>query len=110
MPRNELLDLIFERFASADYWHLKALNEHVRQPQVYLKEVLGDVAQLVPRGPYNGMWTLRDEFKGGRATKVESTTEEKQEDEDDKSGVKVEEGVDTVGDDDEDDDDMEIIS
>lgn len=69
LPRNELLDLIFAQFASAPYWTLKALQEHVEQPQTYLREVLSEIGHLIPRGPYAGMWTLKDEFKGdgGRA-------------------------------------------
>lgn len=65
MPRNELLDLLFQRFEASQYWTIKALKEHVLQPEVYLKEVLGSIAQLIKRGPYTGMWSLRDEFKNG---------------------------------------------
>lgn len=69
LPRNELLDLVFAQFATAPYWSLKALQEHVEQPQTYLREILSDVGHLIPRGPYAGMWTLKEEFKGdgGRA-------------------------------------------
>ncbi|KAM0791065.1 hypothetical protein ACM66B_004358 [Microbotryomycetes sp. NB124-2] len=62
MPRNELLDLLFTYFDQAPYWHVKALAEHVKQPQVWLREVLSDVAELVPRGPYNGMWKLKPDY------------------------------------------------
>ncbi|SCV74477.1 BQ2448_8116 [Microbotryum intermedium] len=65
MPRNELLDLLFQHFDQAPYWNLKLLNEHVKQPLTFLKEVLGEVGTLVPRGPYVGMWTLKEQFKSG---------------------------------------------
>jgi len=99
IPRNELLDLLFTHFEQAPYWSIKALTEHVRQPQVYLKEVLGDIAMLVPRGPYQGMWTLREEYKGGKGG----------------PGAKKEEGdqkpnVGGGGGDDDDEDDMEVVS
>lgn len=105
IPRNELLDLLFSHFDTADYWTIKALTEHVRQPQVYLKEVLGGIAQIVPRGPYMGMWSLKDEFKGRRAGKVE---EEVVKEEEGKGKGKVEE--DDEDEEDDDDDEMEIVS
>ena len=71
IPRNELLDMLFRLFESAQYWKIKDLTEHVKQPQVYLKEVLSDIAQLIPRGPYVGLWTLKDEYKGRGQAKVE---------------------------------------
>lgn len=79
MPRNELLDLLFARFEASQYWTIKALKEHVLQPEVYLKEVLGDVAQLIKRGPYSGMWSLRDEFKNGPSEGKAPTMKEEDE-------------------------------
>lgn len=63
IPRNELLDALFKLFGSKPYWSLKAITEHVSQPQSYLKEVLGDIAQLLSRGPYANFYTLKDEYK-----------------------------------------------
>lgn len=63
--------MLFRLFESAQYWKIKDLTEHVKQPQVYLKEVLSDIAQLIPRGPYVGLWTLKDEYKGKGQAKVE---------------------------------------
>lgn len=80
IPRNELLDMLFTLFESAPYWKIKDLTEHVKQPQVFLKEVLGDIANLVPRGPYLGLWTLKDEFKkGGSGGKGKKEEDEKKE-------------------------------
>ncbi|GAA5853264.1 hypothetical protein JCM8547_000260 [Rhodosporidiobolus lusitaniae] len=64
LPKNELLDLLFTHFSSAPYWSLRSLNDHVKQPQVYLKEVLAEIATLVPKGPYAQMYALKPEFKG----------------------------------------------
>lgn len=99
MPRNELLDLLFTHFEQAPYWAIKALSEHVRQPQVYLKEVLGDIAVLVPRGPYQGMWTLKEEYKSGRGAKKEEEGTEA------KPDVSAQQQ-----DDDDEEDDMEIVA
>ncbi|GAA6060462.1 hypothetical protein JCM10212_000890 [Sporobolomyces blumeae] len=65
MPHNELLDLLIHQFSLAPYWSLKSLNEHVQQPQTYLKQTLNDIAVLVRNGPYAGMWALKPEFKTG---------------------------------------------
>lgn len=100
IPRNELLDLLFTHFEQAPYWSIKALTEHVRQPQVYLKEVLGDIAMLVPRGPYQGMWTLREEYKGGKGGPAGKKEE----------GGDQKPNVGHGADEDDDEDDMEVVS
>lgn len=64
MDKPALLDEIFTRFSQAPYWSFRTLNDHLRQPQTYLREVLGEVAHLVPKGPYANMWALKPEFKG----------------------------------------------
>jgi transcription initiation factor TFIIF subunit beta len=63
MARDDLLNLIFSSFAKYEHWTLKALVEHTQQPQMWLKEVLLDVAQLNKRGPYLGTYSLKPEFK-----------------------------------------------
>lgn len=113
MPRNELLDALFKLFESHPYWQLKALTEHVKQPQSYLKEVLAEIAQLLPRGPYVGMWTLKDQFKGeGMGMAM---IPKKKEEEVGEGGVKKEESevreriVDALDEGDDEDDDMEEV-
>lgn len=104
IPRNELLDLLFHHFEDKPYWQIKALTEHVQQPQVYLREVLADIGQLIARGPYAGMWTLKDEYKS--RGKEEVKDEEVKPDEGDGGDVKPKLPVD---DDSEEDDDMEEV-
>ncbi|KAJ8468384.1 hypothetical protein ONZ45_g17264 [Pleurotus djamor] len=65
MPRNQLLDLIFQLFRENERWALRPLRERTQQPEVYLKEVLGEVAMLHRSGEFNGMWELKDNFKDG---------------------------------------------
>jgi transcription initiation factor TFIIF subunit beta len=65
--------MLFGLFETAPYWKLKDLTSHVKQPQAYLKEVLSDIAKLVARGPYLGMYTLTDQYKvGGVKPEVKS--------------------------------------
>lgn len=64
MDKPLLLDALISHFQSAPYWSLKSLNEHVKQPQMYLRECLLEIATLIPKGPYANMWTLKPEFKG----------------------------------------------
>lgn len=63
LPRNELLDLLFSLFDKHEYWRLKGLREKTLQPEIYLKEVMGDIAVAVRSGPYTGYWTLMDVYK-----------------------------------------------
>ncbi|KAF8626926.1 hypothetical protein AX17_006427 [Amanita inopinata Kibby_2008] len=64
MPRNQLLDQIFAHFRDPERWSIKALREKTQQPEAYLKEVLSEVAFLHRSGEYNGLWELKDNFKG----------------------------------------------
>lgn len=63
IPRNELLDLLFKLFESYDYWSLKGLKERTKQPEVYLKEVLDEIAILIKKGPYSMKYSLKPEYK-----------------------------------------------
>lgn len=63
MPRNQLLDLIFQLFRDQPYWGIRPLRERTQQPEAYLKEVLSEVASLHRSGEYNGLWELKDNFK-----------------------------------------------
>ncbi|GAA5877750.1 hypothetical protein JCM3774_000744 [Rhodotorula dairenensis] len=68
MEKPHLLDALISHFQAAPYWALKSLNEHVKQPQMYLRECLAEIAVLIPKGPYANMWTLKPEFKGTTTT------------------------------------------
>src|SRR5436190_24181551 len=63
MPRNELLDALFECFKSYEFWTLKGLREHLNQPEAYLKETLENIAVLLKAGPFALKWTLKPEYK-----------------------------------------------
>ncbi|GAA5955287.1 hypothetical protein JCM21900_003034 [Sporobolomyces salmonicolor] len=127
IPKNELLDALFTHFGTAQYWTLRSLNDHVKQPQVYLKEVLGEIATLVKNGPYASMYALKPEYKGGSGVKSlgaaaggaegaglqQGETKVKPDpDAGASAGVKLEEGLDEDSEDADDDDDegMEIVS
>jgi transcription initiation factor TFIIF subunit beta len=56
---NKLMGL-FER---RNLWTFKQLVEETKQPAVWLKEVLAELAVLNRRGPNTGMWTLKDMYK-----------------------------------------------
>lgn len=63
MPRNELLDSIFQCFGEYNYWPMRSLRERLHQPEAYLKEVLESIAELVRSGPFNGTYRLRDDAR-----------------------------------------------
>ncbi|WFD31813.1 DNA helicase [Malassezia sp. CBS 17886] len=62
MPRNELLDLLFQLFDRYKHWSLKRLREETQQPYVYLREVLLSIADQHHNGPYAGSWSLKREY------------------------------------------------
>ncbi|RKO92136.1 transcription initiation factor IIF, beta subunit-domain-containing protein [Blyttiomyces helicus] len=63
MPRDDLLNVLFKCFKEYRYWTLKGLTDRTKQPQAWLKEVLLDASILNKRGPYNGMYELKPEFR-----------------------------------------------
>ena len=99
MPKNELLDALFECFRTYEFWSMKGLREALNQPEAYLKETLEQIATLLKNGPFALKWTLKDEYK----TKDIDTV---------KREVKAEVGTDNdIGDeeDEEDDEEMEDV-
>ena len=64
MPRNQLLGALFALFREREQWSIKLLREKTQQPEVYLKEVLSEIATLHRSGEFNGTWELMPSFKG----------------------------------------------
>ena len=51
---------LFER---QSLWSFKQLVAETRQPAVWLKEVLTELAVLNRRGPNTGMYALKEEYR-----------------------------------------------
>lgn len=87
MPKKELLDFLFKLFDEYDYWSLKGLKERTKQPEVYLKECLDQVAILVKKGPYALKYTLKTEYKrlkeAERAARLGELAKDDEDDNDD---------------------------
>jgi transcription initiation factor TFIIF subunit beta len=52
IPKNELIDQLHQIFDRWEYCPMKFLKKETKQPEAYLKEVLGDIAQLVKSGSF----------------------------------------------------------
>ena len=61
---------MFDGFTKYEHWTLKNLTDHTHQPQMWLKEILADIAILNKRGPYVGTYQLKPEFRNHRPTAV----------------------------------------
>jgi len=108
MPRDQLLDLLFSLFRENEHWSIRPLRERTQQPEIYLKEVLSEIAFLHRSGEYNGTWELMANFKGegmkGENVPGPSLVDGAP------SPMKVDEDYDEDDDDDDDVDDMEEVS
>lgn len=62
LPKNELLDLLFNCYERYTYWTIKALRDETHQPESYLRETLSSIADQHKRGPYMGQWSLKSEY------------------------------------------------
>lgn len=71
IPKNQLLDLIFDCFRQYQYWSMKALRQRTQQPEPYLREVLDEVADLNKSGPFANHYCLSEAYrdKGGGESK-----------------------------------------
>jgi len=56
VAREDLVDMLHAAFDEYQYWPMKALKARTKQPEQYLKEVLGDLAQLVRSGSFASTW------------------------------------------------------
>ena len=63
MEKAQLEDKLMGLFERRNLWSFKQLVEETRQPAVWLKEVLSELAVLNRRGPNTGQWTLKDMYK-----------------------------------------------
>ncbi|KAJ3062093.1 hypothetical protein HDU98_002001 [Podochytrium sp. JEL0797] len=74
MDRADLIRILITSFNENQYWKFTDLVDKTSQPHAWLKEVLADVAVLVKKGMYNGLYELKPEYQA-----VGSSTEEKEE-------------------------------
>ena len=63
LPKAQVFDLLFKLFEKSEYASMKSLVEQTDQSASYLKEILPEIGELIKRGPYNSMWTLKTEYK-----------------------------------------------
>ncbi|KAL7423874.1 hypothetical protein Q5752_001459 [Cryptotrichosporon argae] len=108
MDRSALLDRLFTLFADKPYWSITALRATVKQPDVYLRDVLADIAVMIKEGAYANMWELKDSWKatsaaGARAAKDEPESKHAASD----TGLEDDELVGKNDDDGDDDDEFE---
>lgn len=97
MDINQLRNRLFQLFNEKPYWGIPALKATLKQPDVYLREVLSEMAEQVKEGRYVNMWRLQDSFKVGEAKAEEGGD----------GDVKPDLGADVDFDDEEDEEDEE---
>ena len=64
MPRNQLLDSLFALFREREQWPIKLLREKTQQPEVYLKEVLSEIASCIAVGSSTVLGSSCQTLKG----------------------------------------------
>eukprot|EP00033_Pygsuia_biforma_P002978 GCRY01003279.1.p1 GENE.GCRY01003279.1~~GCRY01003279.1.p1 ORF type:complete len:256 (+),score=45.52 GCRY01003279.1:151-918(+) len=63
MDRQLLIERLMRLFESTQRWTFKELNAVVRQPEVFLKEVLGDIAVFHKRGKFKNHYELNENYR-----------------------------------------------
>lgn len=78
IPPDQMLDLLFDAFQDYDYYRASTLRARIRQPETYIREMLGQIATLITTGDYAGTWRLNGDMRrtkgsaahGGMAPKI----------------------------------------
>lgn len=90
LEQTELTDRLFDCFNSKPYWSFVVLSKTLEQPDQWLREVLTEVAEQVPSGPYAGLWALKpewsdikDDILGEKKEGAKDENEEEEESDDD---------------------------
>jgi len=85
IPKNQLLDMIFECFREYQYWSMKALRQRTHQPDAWLRQVVEEVCVLQKTGTFANHYTLSEAYrdKGGNESKEAAAEAAAEEDEDD---------------------------
>lgn len=68
ISRADLIDILHSCFDEYQYWPMKALKARTKQPEQFLKEVLGDIAHLVKSGSFASTWQRQAIFDKERDT------------------------------------------
>ncbi|OQS04720.1 hypothetical protein THRCLA_03057 [Thraustotheca clavata] len=63
MDREALKNQIFHCFERQEYWTLKDLNAHCRQPEAYLKEILKEICNYRKKAPNKSCYELLPHYK-----------------------------------------------
>ncbi|KAK5990940.1 Transcription initiation factor IIF subunit beta-like protein [Cladobotryum mycophilum] len=89
IPKNQLLDLIFDCFRQYQYWSMKALRQRTQQPDSYLRQVLEEVAVLNKSGPFANHYCLSEAYrdKGGNDAKEAAAEADDEDDEEEMEDV-----------------------
>ncbi|KAI5066414.1 hypothetical protein GOP47_0019038 [Adiantum capillus-veneris] len=63
IERGELEVMVFKLFEQQPYWTLKQLVNETQQPEAFLKEVMSELCIYNKRGPNQGKYELKPEFR-----------------------------------------------
>lgn len=90
IPKNQLLDLIFDCFRQYQYWSMKALRQKLQQPDSYLRQVLEEVAVLHKSGRFANHYGLNDAYKDKAGSEAKEEAAEAVDDGDDDENEEME--------------------
>ncbi|XP_060785897.1 general transcription factor IIF subunit 2b isoform X1 [Neoarius graeffei] len=75
--KQKVLEMLFSAFEKHQYYNIKDLVEITKQPVIYLKEILREIAVYNPRGPHKSTWELKPEYRHYQEGENEEEEEEK---------------------------------
>lgn len=77
IPKNVLLDMLFECFREYQYWSMKALRQRTHQPDAWLRQVVEEICVLQKTGTFANHYMLSEAYRdrGGNQAKEGAAAE-----------------------------------
>ena len=63
MNKDDLLDILFDRFKKQKHWSINDLYKDVKQPMRYLRQILEEIAFIHRTGRHRSFWELKVEHR-----------------------------------------------
>ncbi len=58
LPKDQVLDALFQLFQQKEHWSMKELRQKTEQPEAYLRDILSEIATFHASGEFRGSWEL----------------------------------------------------
>eukprot|EP01124_Arcella_intermedia_P036880 TRINITY_DN974_c0_g1_i1.p1 TRINITY_DN974_c0_g1~~TRINITY_DN974_c0_g1_i1.p1 ORF type:complete len:264 (+),score=73.43 TRINITY_DN974_c0_g1_i1:90-881(+) len=73
---SQLMSMIFDCFERQEFWTIKDLNDELKQPLNYLKNILSKYCDYIKKGPHKGHYEIKSEYAPNKKPRVDDPDDE----------------------------------